>query len=91
MNQKAATAWGIVWAALSLVYGIFLLMYLNDNKKYASQMSKRDQNFRKAAVIITWVEIIATGAALIGLFISLFWGGGGGSEYPMMSSPMGFY
>ena len=90
MNSLSTKLWAVVWAGLSLVYGIFLLTYLNHNKKFKSQMTSRDKTFRKAAIVITWIEIVATGMWLVALMISIF---SGSEPYysPMMSSSMGFY
>ena len=95
MNQKAAMLWALFWAALSLVYGIFLLIYLNDTGKYKNQMSTRDKRFRQAAIIITWIEIVLTGLGCIGLLIGILAGGKeyGGYNALEMASPatMGWY
>lgn len=66
--------WSIIILGLSLTYGIFLLTYLNATKKYALDMSKKDQDIRKAAVIITWIEIILTSLAIVGFAINILTG-----------------
>lgn len=95
MNQKAGILWSLFWAALSLTYSIFLLIYLNNTGKYKNQMSSRDKKFRKAAVIITWIAIILGGLGVIGLLIALVAGGKvrGSGYISMPASPvaMNFY
>jgi hypothetical protein len=59
---------------LTLTYGIFMIIYLSNAKKCDQYMNNRDQDFRKAALIITWVGVVLTGLILIGVLIMLLSG-----------------
>ena len=66
--------WALIVSVGTLVYGIFLLTYLNHTKKFSSQMTTRDKQFRTAAIVITWIEIISTGLACLGLLAIIIMG-----------------
>ena len=59
---------------LVLTYGIFMLIYLNDAQKCDDVLTERDKNFRKAAVVITWIEVILTGLVTLALLLMLIAG-----------------
>jgi len=83
--------WSLIGAGLSLAYGIFLLIYLHNASKYTKQMTKQDQNFRKAALVITWIQVILSGLASLGALVGIL---SDNSYGPMVvSSPisMGWY
>ena len=84
MNQKSAQLWGLVWAVLMLIYGILLVSYLHNSSKYVSKMSKRDQNFRQIALVVSWIQIAMSALASIGLIIALL--SGDSSVYSPLSS-----
>lgn len=94
MNHKSAQLWSLVVYGLSLAYSIFLLVYLEDNKKFVPQMSDRDRRFRTAALVITWINIILMALAMVGIVIELI--SGEKSNYSIVSSEspselMGWY
>jgi len=59
---------------LTLVYAIFMLLFLNNVSKYDDTMSDRDRNFRKAAVVITWIQVILGGFVTLAFLLSLIAG-----------------
>lgn len=61
---------------LVLTYGIFMLLYLTDAKKCDQYMSSRDANFRKVALVLTWIDVVVVGLSLVGIFIALVSGKG---------------
>lgn len=61
---------------LVLTYGIFMLLYLTDAKKCDKYMSSRDTNFRKVALVLTWIDVVVVGLGLLGIFIALVAGQG---------------
>lgn len=73
-NDKVALWTGLIYGSLALVYGIFMLMYLNDAKKCDPKLSKRDREFRKVAVVVTWIEIILSGLSVLACLIALLAG-----------------
>jgi hypothetical protein len=62
----------LILYALSVVYLVFMLLFLNDTKKYENKMSKRDSNFRKVAYVITWIELILSSLILLAIIYILF-------------------
>lgn len=94
MNHKSAQLWSLVAYGLSLAYSVFLLIYLDDNKKFVPQMSERDRKFRTAAIVITWINLILMAIAMIGIVIELMSGEKMGSSMVSSASPselMGWY
>lgn len=63
-----------VVSSLFLIYGIFMLLFLNDMNKYEETMSDRDKGFRKAAVVITWISIVMNGLMVAGSLLLLIAG-----------------
>lgn len=78
--------WSLVIMGLTFTYGIFLLFYLNNTKKFVSHMTDRDKNFRKVAVIVTWIEVILTGLGILALIFNIVSGMKYTGDYP--SSPL---
>lgn len=74
MNSKSIQLWSLVWVLLILGYGIYLAVYLKNSKKYVSQMSAQDQNVRKAALVITVIQVVTSGLIALGLVIALLSG-----------------
>ena len=70
---------GFVVYSLQLVYGIFMLLYLNSTAKCDS--SSQNKTFRKAAVVITWIQIISCGLLAIGCLLLLIAGPQGRFTY----------
>jgi hypothetical protein len=60
-----------IFVGLVLTYGIFMLLYLTDAKKCDKYMSSRDTNFRKVALVLTWIDVVVVGLGLLGIFIAL--------------------
>jgi len=54
---------------LIITYYIFMIIYLSNAQKCDKYMNKTDQNFRKAALVITWISVIISGLILFGLII----------------------
>jgi len=59
---------------LTLTYGIFMIIYLSNAKKCDKYMEQRDQRFRKAALVITWIGVVLSGLILFGLLVMLLSG-----------------
>lgn len=59
---------------LVLTYNIYMLTFLNNTEKYDKVMKKQDRNFRKAAVVITWIMVILTGLSVLALAIGILAG-----------------
>jgi hypothetical protein len=74
MNEKVTLWTGLIFGGLALAYGIYMLMYLQDAKKCDAKLSKRDRQFRQAAVVITWIEVVMTGLSCLGLLIAILAG-----------------
>ena len=72
MNLKPLLT--LIFSALLLAYGIFLLRYLNDAKRCDRQMNVHNRNFRKAAVVITWVHVVLAGLGVLTSLLSLLTG-----------------
>lgn len=68
---------------LVLTYGIFMLLYLTDAKKCDKYMSSRDANFRKVALVLTWIDVVVIGIGLLGIFIALLGGMSTNTYKPM--------
>jgi hypothetical protein len=49
----------------SLVYGIFMIIYLTNAKKCDASMEKRDVDFRKTALILSWISVMLYSLVLI--------------------------
>jgi len=62
---------GLIANSLTLTYLIFLILYLYDDKKFENQMSERNQNFRMAAIVITWIYIVLYGLSILFNILSL--------------------
>ena len=92
-STKSIQLWSLVWALVMLAYGVYLMMYLQNSKKYASQMSMRDQDFRKIALVVTGIQIVMSGLIALGLIIALL--AGDSTSYipvsPLPSGTMGWY
>lgn len=56
---------------LIFTYCIFMLLYLTDAKKCDKYMSSRDANFRKVALVLTWISVVIIGIGLLGTFIAM--------------------
>lgn len=84
-TQQKIVMWsGLIFSGLVLAYSIYMLMFLEDTgKKCANKLSKRDRQFRKAAVIITWIDVILAGLYCVGLIIGLLSGAGKGISLGM--------
>lgn len=87
MNTKASQLWSLVWVLVMLAYGVYLLMYLQNSKKYMSQMSQKDQDFRKIALVVTIIQIVSSGLIALGLVIALL-AGDNTSYAPSVTSPL---
>lgn len=77
-NQKAAMWAGLIFGALFLAYGIYMLMFLEHAKKCDPKLSKHDQTFRQVAVVITWIEVVISALSVLGLLIGILSGAGSG-------------
>jgi hypothetical protein len=60
--------------ALTITYGIFMIIYLSNAQKCDKYMDHKDQSFRKAALVITWIGVIISGLILLGLLVMLLSG-----------------
>jgi hypothetical protein len=78
-SEKAMLLTYVIFGVLTLVYGIFMLMYLNRAEKCDKFMKDQDRTFRKIAVVVTWVAVILQGLGVLGGLISLM----SGSPSPM--------
>lgn len=58
--------------SLTLVYYVFLVMYLTNAKKTDIYMSQQDQTFRQVAVVITWICIALISLGLVGVIGTSF-------------------
>jgi ABC-type antimicrobial peptide transport system permease subunit len=61
----------LIVSCLSFVYGIFMIMYLTDAKRCDKYMNDRDKNFRKVALVISWIDVVLTGLSILGVIIFL--------------------
>ncbi len=61
----------LIWGVALLVYGIYMIMYLGNAKKCDKYMKKKDKTFRKAALVITWVQVVIMGLSMLWLFAIL--------------------
>lgn len=64
----------LLFGGLLLTYSIFLLMYLHKSRQCDKTMKKRDRDFRKAAYVITWVQVILLGLLVLASLLSLLSG-----------------
>lgn len=76
--------WYLITLSLNFVYVLFLIFYLNDTKKYQSKMNKRDRDFRKVAVVVSWIDLVLTGLSVVAIVIMILTGTKG---YGVSSSP----
>jgi len=60
----------LVFFVLGIVYQVYMVMYLTDAKKCDKHMSKRDANFRKVALVITWVILTIYALVIISAIVS---------------------
>ena len=51
--------------SLTLVYLVFLVIYLTNAKKTDIYMSQQDQRVRQVSVVITWISIAIVSLCLI--------------------------
>lgn len=58
--------------SLTLVYTIFMLMYLNETEK--CDLDDENKKFRKAAVVITWIQIVFGGLFALACLLLLIAG-----------------
>jgi hypothetical protein len=82
----AQTLTAFIVSGVSLAYSIFMLLFLNNAEKCDKHLSKRDTQFRKTAVIVTWVSIVVTSLSVLGLLVALL---SGTKTYEMLP-PMAF-
>jgi len=61
----------IIIAILNFVFNIFLILYLNDDKKFENQMSDRNKKFRVLALVIAWINVVSFGIFLLILLYAL--------------------
>jgi hypothetical protein len=59
-----------IFYGLALTYAIFMLIYLGNAKKCDQYLNPTDRRFRKAAYIITWIEVVLVGITLAGMLIT---------------------
>ena len=64
----------LLFGGLLLTYSIFLLKYLHNSRKCDKVMKKEDQDFRKAAYVITWVQVVLLGLLVLASLLSLLSG-----------------
>lgn len=60
--------------ALMLTYDIFMIIYLSDAQKCDQHMTQRDRNFRKVALVITWIAAVLSGLVLIATLVAILSG-----------------
>lgn len=70
MNERRNSLLALIGSAIALTYSIFMMFFLNHSKKCDNALTKRDRNFRKVAVIITWIAIIIYGLGALGALIN---------------------
>lgn len=70
-NQRRQSLITLIGALIALAYGVFMLKFLNDSKKCDKMFNNRDKNFRKVAIVITWLSIILNGLLIIGSFVDV--------------------
>lgn len=71
-KETLSPASGVVILGLNVAYLAFMLIYLLDAKKCDVYMSNRDKNFRKAAVVITIIQLSLVGLAVGGLGVAYY-------------------
>lgn len=59
----------LVTSAISLIYGIFMIKYLNSAAKCDKQLSEGDRTFRKVALVVSWISVVLAGLSLLGCII----------------------
>jgi len=97
MNERRNALIALIGSGIALTYAVFMLLFLRHSKKCDAALSKRDRNFRKVALVVSWIAVIVYGMAVLGALINFIapqtgghgWSGrnrgmGGGS--PLMSS-----
>ena len=84
--KRSQFLWGLLFATISMVYLSYMLTYLKDARKCDKYMSDQDQQFRNAAVVITWLALVVTGFSWLGMVSILLFGDnmGGSSHYALV-------
>lgn len=65
---------------IALVYGIFMIIYLNDASTCDKYLTKRDSTFRKVALVVSWIDVVLTGLVLLGLLAVMI----SGTNHPVV-------
>lgn len=60
--------------SLSVVYATFMIIFLNRVGEYDYLLSHGDAEFRRAAVVITYISVVISGIFAVGSFVFMLTG-----------------
>lgn len=72
MHMNVGALLTLLFSSLLFVYTLFLLKYLGDTSM--CNMDKQNRDFRKAAVVITWIQLVLSGLGALASLITLITG-----------------